>query len=598
MKKKTAFKIISISLPFLLILFIELILRASGYGENYQLFKTLKVKDRPEYLVMNSDVSKKYFKNEGFKSDNQSDLFLKTKTDSTFRIFVQGASTVVGFPFYHGGSFPRMLKHRLSQTFPNKNIEIINTGITAVNSYTLVDLTNEIIEQKPDLVLIYAGHNEYYGALGVGSSSSIGSHPIIVRSYLFLKKFRFFQLLDNSYSKIFSHSKNTPKIGETNLMEVMAREQRIPYNSEVYQAGINQFKDNLEKILNKYKKNNIPVILSTIVSNEKDIKPFKSDSINNKKMFLKNLKTNNIEANKVAQNNALAAYKLGTYYVKKNQDSAKKYLHLAKELDYLRFRAPEKINDVIVNLAEKYSYSLIDMKATFLSHSPDGTIGNELLTEHLHPNIEGYFIMADAFYNKIKELDVLKNWDNYMTYNEAFQDIPTTDIDSIKGKLIIADLKRSWPYVMNMSGRLPRSSYYAITNPTYEEKKAMTIYMNQPQWKNVMIEAFGTYERTKAYNKALRVAQSLIFEYPEQADGYLEAGTMCLKMEDPERAVYYFIKYNQLDKTSTSAKQLSEVYIALNKIDLAQKTLLKAQKQGINDEELNKMLKDITERMN
>jgi len=62
-----------------------------------------------------------------------------------------------------------LLKHRLSHTFPNKNIEVINTGITAVNSYTLWDLTDDIIEQKPDLVIIYAGHNEYYGALGVGS---------------------------------------------------------------------------------------------------------------------------------------------------------------------------------------------------------------------------------------------------------------------------------------------------------------------------------------------------------------------------------------------------------------------------------------------
>ncbi len=596
MKKKTVFKIISIALPFILILCIEMILRIVGYGENYQLFKTLKIKDRPEYLVMNSDVSKKYFKSEGFKSDNQSDIFLKTKTDSTYRIFVQGASTVVGFPYYHGGTFPRMLKHRLSQTFPNKNIEVINTGITAVNSYTLWDLTDEIIKQKPDLIIFYAGHNEYYGALGVGSSSSIGSHPIVVRSYLFLKKFRFFQLLDNSYSKIFNQKTNTPKLGETNLMEVMAKEQRIPYNSEVYEAGINQFENNLNKILNTYKKYNIPVIISTIVSNEKDINPFISDSINNEKQFLEDLNNNNLEANKLAQNNALAAYKLGTYHLEKNQDTAKKYLHLAKELDYLRFRAPERINNIITNLAEKYNCSLVDMKATFISHSPDGIIGNELLTEHLHPNIEGYFIMADAFYNKIKELNYLKNWDNYISYSEAFRDIPTTDIDSIKGKLIIADLKKSWPYAMNMSGSLPSSTYYDITNPTYEEKKAMSIYINQPQWKNVMIEAYNAYERKKEYDKALRIAQSLIFEYPEQGDGYDAAGTMCLNMNDPKKAIYYFFKSNKLDKTSASAKQLAKTYIKLNKFDLAQETIFEAKKNGIKDKELDDILIDINKR--
>lgn len=314
----------------------------AGYGQDYQLFHKVNTNKKPDYLEMNINIAGKYFKNNGLNSDNQSDLFLKTKTDSTFRVFVQGASTVVGFPFYRGGSFPRMLKHRLSLTFPEKNIEVINTGITAVNSYTLWDLTDDIIDQKPDLVIIYAGHNEYYGALGVGSSISYGNHPGFIRTYLSLKSCRFFQLLENGYYKLFSSGDKKPSTRETTLMEVMTREQRIPLNSQVYNDGIAQYENNLNKILKKYKKHNIPVILSTVVSNEKDIKPFISDSITNKKEFLQALEEGKPEKNKVAEYNAMAAYTLGKYYLNKNQDSAKKYLLLAKELDLLRFRAPEK----------------------------------------------------------------------------------------------------------------------------------------------------------------------------------------------------------------------------------------------------------------
>src|SRR5690606_30917257 len=170
MKKQTVFKIIAVLLPLILVLLFETILRIVGYGNDYKLFHRISIENKPDYLEMNKNIAGKYFKDNGLRSDNQSDLFLKTKTDSTFRVFVQGASTVVGFPFYRAGSFPRLLKHRLAFTFPEKNIEVVNTGITAVNSYTLWDLTDAIIEQKPDLVLIYAGHNEYYGALGAGSS--------------------------------------------------------------------------------------------------------------------------------------------------------------------------------------------------------------------------------------------------------------------------------------------------------------------------------------------------------------------------------------------------------------------------------------------
>ncbi len=196
MKKKILFRIIAAALPLILILLVEVVLRLFGYGEGYQLFNRVIGENGVEYLVVNPNLSKKYFKGTDFRADSQSDLFLRQKTDSTFRVFVQGASTVVGYPFYRGASFPRLLKHRLSRTFPEKNVEVVNTAITAVNSYTLWDVTDKIIDQDPDLVIIYAGHNEYYGALGVGSSASVGSHPTLVRSYLKLKNLRFFQLIE------------------------------------------------------------------------------------------------------------------------------------------------------------------------------------------------------------------------------------------------------------------------------------------------------------------------------------------------------------------------------------------------------------------
>lgn len=600
MKKHNIFRVIAILLPFILIFLLEIILRMVGYGENYQLFNRVKIENRPDYLVMNKNIAGKYFKDNGLRSDNQSDLFLKTKTDSTFRVFVQGASTVVGFPFYKGGSFPRMLKHRLSLTFPNKNIEVINTGITAVNSYTLWDLTDDIIAQKPDLVIIYAGHNEYYGALGIGSSISYGSHPTLIRSYLNLKKFRFFQLFENGYYKLVSSTNTKPSERETTLMEVMAKEQRIPYNSEVYLNGISQFESNLNLILSKYKDNEIPVILSTVVSNKKDIKPFISDSIPNKNQFIKDLELGSLKANKLAENNALAAYTLGRDYLEKKQDSSNKYLNLAKELDFLRFRAPEKINELIVKLSKKYNTSLIDMEMVFNAKSQYKIVGDELMTEHVHPNIKGQFLMADAFYNKIKELHFLNDWSNYIIYDKAFKDIPISRVDSLKGKLVVDDLKKSWPYDMNMSGKRPESTDFNGAS-IIEEQLANDLHNKKITWKNAMAIAYNTYKAEKDYEKALHVAESLIFEYPEQGKVYQMAGIMCLNLGDLDKSVYYFSKFNTLEKNSLSAEELTLVYIKLNKIEFAKKTLSEAKKRGLKvkyfttmlQEENNKVMENI-----
>lgn len=521
-------------------------LRLFGYGKDYQLFNKVIAENSTEYLIMNSDISKKYFKSTGFNSDNQSDLFLRNKTNNTFRVFVQGASTVVGYPFYKNASFPRLLKHRLSLTFPNKNIEIINTGITAVNSYTLWDLSDKIIEQKPDLIIIYAGHNEYYGALGVGSTVSIGNHPSVVRSYLKLKNLRFFQLFENGYTKILkSTEKEKYTVKETTLMEVMAKEQQIPINSDVYNAGINQFKSNIKKIITKYQNNNIPVIISTIVSNEKDIKPFISYDFDENE-FNNALINNKNEVHKIANQNAKAAYKMGQFYMNQHQDSAKKYFHIAKELDMLRFRAPQKMNDVINELSQQKDIYLVDSRIALLAYSNNGFIDDQLLTEHVHPNVKGNFILADAFYNKIKELQLIGDWGNYISYDNAFKDIPVTLIDSIKGKFIINDLKRSWPYNLKMSGTNPIALYDSIKSLTYEEKKAINLYKGKEEWQAVMREAYHTYKRDGDYKNALKVAQSLIAEFPEQPKVYEMAGDICLEMNNTVYANFYFEKGKKL----------------------------------------------------
>lgn len=552
MKKKILFKIIAAALPIILILLVEVVLRLFGYGEGYQLFNRVRGENGVEYLVVNPNLSKKYFKDTDFKADNQSDLFLRQKTDSTFRVFVQGASTVVGYPFYRGASFPRLLKHRLSRTFPEKNVEVVNTGITAVNSYTLWDVTDKIIDQKPDLVIIYAGHNEYYGALGVGSSASVGSHPVLVRSYLKLKNLRFFQLIENALTGLMgTGAQNKKSVTETTLMEVMAKEQEIPLNSEAFVAGISQFEGNLKRILDKYERHGIPVILSTLVSNEKDVKPFISDDLD-KESFVESIEKNKPDVHELAQNNADAAYILGQHYLERNPDSAKKYLHLAKELDLLRFRAPEKINEVIMQQAHERKLPLVDMKNIFESKVPNGILGDELVAEHVHPNVEGYFVMADAFYEKVKALNLLENWEHYVTYEEAFDDIPVTQIDSLKGKLAVEILKQSWPYDLSMSGTKPVGYNYVTQNPTFEETTAINLHNHQGQWQYLITQAYHKYNEDGAYKKALKVAQTLIFEFPEQFKVYEMAGEMCQKLGDDAYAEYYFKKSGYLKSMKVS----------------------------------------------
>src|SRR5258705_2351581 len=87
-----------------------------------------------------------------------------------------------------------MLQQRLQRTFPGRRIEVVTTAMSAVSSYVLLDFSREILEREPDAVVIYAGHNEYAGILGVGSDLSFGRRRPVVLSFLALEDLRILQL--------------------------------------------------------------------------------------------------------------------------------------------------------------------------------------------------------------------------------------------------------------------------------------------------------------------------------------------------------------------------------------------------------------------
>ena len=101
--RKFWFKIISISIPFIAILMIEIVLRKVEYGEELSLFKEYSVDKR--FYVINEKVGMKYFTNKSDVTVAKHDIFLKKKTNNTYRIFILGASSSIGFPYKNATTF-------------------------------------------------------------------------------------------------------------------------------------------------------------------------------------------------------------------------------------------------------------------------------------------------------------------------------------------------------------------------------------------------------------------------------------------------------------------------------------------------------------
>ncbi|HES59055.1 MAG TPA: hypothetical protein ENO18_01370, partial [Caldithrix sp.] len=136
MKKERWFKISLIILPVIILLLIEIFLRIFNLFTPEPLFIPVK-KNRTELFQLNPGVANRYFnKNQTMVPNLFPSTFNQKKNAGTIRIFCLGGSTTAGFPFHHQIPFPFQLQKILKARFPMSNFEVINIGISAINSYT------------------------------------------------------------------------------------------------------------------------------------------------------------------------------------------------------------------------------------------------------------------------------------------------------------------------------------------------------------------------------------------------------------------------------------------------------------------------------
>jgi len=510
MKKETAFKILALSFPLILLLLLEAGLRIANYGENQGLF--VEYSKNPRFLHLNNKVALRYFLQEKNAITANTDLFLKDKPDGMVRIFVQGESTAEGAPYSYTGSFPRLMEYQLRTDMPSLDMEVINIAMTALSSYSLNDFVNEIIVQKPDAVIINVGQNEYYGALGVGSTNSIGESYLIGRLSILVKKTKTGQLISNFINSLIPKPEG---FNQQILMQRMVKSPEIPLGSKKYRAGIIQFEKNLNATLKKYKKAGIKVFLTNPVTNLKGQRPFISaeepDSLNARKYF----------------------DRAKELHAEGNFAEAKELFIKAKELDLLRFRAPEEINEITKKLAQQYDNVIfVDIRKALENYTDDKTIGQETLTEHVHPNLTGYYLISEALIKSFKEQSFLYNETTKNARLLEKHEMPLTTFDSLRGTYSIEKLKQGWPFFEEKKEIKPDSS-------SLEQVLAFKCSRNEILWFDGMRALIDKLLKENDYKEALRIAEATVLVSPYEYLFYVNAINWATRIGEYEKGFRY-----------------------------------------------------------
>ncbi len=507
-----------------------------GYGESYHLW----IKNGA-YYHLNPRYPQLFFsRNDVAVPEFIPQKIPVKKSPTTKRIVCLGGSTTEGFPFEVNINFPHFLRCYLQRRFPDQRWQVINLGLSAINSHSVRFMLPEILAIKPDAVLVYMGHNEFYGALGLASSQTLSSNPTIIQWFLHLKRLRLYQLMASAIHAILPHKTGTAKT----LMAAMIKRNSLSPGDPIYQKTIRNFRLNLSHIISFFRQNHVPIYVSTLTSNLKDQEPLgypdPKESIVGYTQILREMEKGHWEractllktALNTTNKNAFAYYLLGKcYYRLKKFTPAKRAFEAARDWDILPFRAPSVLNEIIRSIGARPGVFLVPADSLFCTHAPHGIPDSTLFLEHLHPNARGYQVLAYGFFNRLEK--------NLARAGALSRSLPShcqnfTRLDEAIGALKIADLVSKPPFNGRTHFVLPAFSPGEILKIAREHVYGTLL------WDAAHFKMGSYFVRHNDWQRALKEYFAVLEADSQHVSALYHIGDIYVQIDSAEKALLFY----------------------------------------------------------
>ena len=416
MRNKLFTIITVVVIPVLFFVLVEFALRLVGVGTHYQYFNQIDI-DGEAFYQENPDFADQFYP-PSLNVGPLQNTFAAERSDDRLRVFVLGGSAAMGFPHKNHG-VDRLLAAQLRELFPNKDVEVVNTAMTSVNSHVVYQVAKTLPAESADVAVILMGNNEVVGPYGPGTfNQNFLSSLSAIRALQALKRTRLWQLLDSALSEVQSSDAKADLEWQGMQMFVdngVAEDD--PRMSAVYE----HFEGNLRDIVDTLDAKGMHVVLSTVPVNLRQSAPFLSVSRDDisagdetkltalrERAELQALNGRWREAQDLWQQaialdagHADSHFQLATSLENLGEYAlARSHYERALDLDGLRFRADTRINAIIEGVAREYDssqVSFVHSSKGFDRASAPYAPGWDLLVEHVHYDFSGNAVLARIF---------------------------------------------------------------------------------------------------------------------------------------------------------------------------------------------------------
>jgi len=114
-------------IPIIFFILLEVGLRTFNYGRDDKVWVDVS----QDIQILNPEISNRYFfstKNVPFSVES---FIYKEKKESSFRVFVLGASSGAGYPYLSSASMSKFIRKKVEILYPENTIEVCNISMAA-----------------------------------------------------------------------------------------------------------------------------------------------------------------------------------------------------------------------------------------------------------------------------------------------------------------------------------------------------------------------------------------------------------------------------------------------------------------------------------
>jgi hypothetical protein len=340
--------------------------------------------------------------------------------DGVIDILVIGESSARGVPYEKWLSVGDIVAWKLGEAFPEFSFRIENQAAPGL-SLQAMHTKLAGIKQRPELVILYAGHNEFqsrfdwaHGAYQYADETPPAAETLERLAGRVSPLIRLIQ----ETSQTLKVSTPPPGVVTRRLVDVPV------YSPEQYRERLVEFSTRLGAIVNYCEWIGAQIVLVIPPSNEVGFEPNRSflprgTPRTEREVFASEFsvarrdETSNPGGAEIVYRRLLerqpcfaeSHFRLARLLERAgNWDEALEHYAAARDFDGLPMRLPSDFFQAYRDVAARHPKAiLVDGPAEFRAHAKHGLADDEFFTDGLHPSLNGYTVLAQAILTKLRE---------------------------------------------------------------------------------------------------------------------------------------------------------------------------------------------------